>query len=102
MTSEWKERAIVRRDERHTKVADDTQKPKAGKKNTKKWCKGKQGREHTLVCMTYDEAKGTTNIKGFQGWRYLVCTSCGKEMDVYIPRFFESDPTRPKPDWVIK
>jgi hypothetical protein len=80
--------------------------PTSKKKDTKKWCKGKVGREHKGVCMTYDEAKGGrfTSANGFFGdfnarSRYLICIVCGKELSCYYP---SKNDTKPKPDWVTK
>lgn len=43
----WKASGVLRRDARQTKDEPNIKHP--GKKNTKRWCKGKVGREHTLV-----------------------------------------------------
>jgi hypothetical protein len=108
--SDWKEESNKRRDIRHTKDSDEHRKESSvKKKNTKKWCKGKAGREHKSVCMTYAEAKLSAeerNLKrpgvGYIGksmsrYRFLVCTSCGKELAIYYG--FKSED---KPDWVTK
>jgi hypothetical protein len=98
MPSDWKQSSIDRNDERHTKIQDDVQKPHTSKKNTKKWCKGKKGKEHTPECMTYKEAKGETLNHILGEWRFLVCTTCGKELEIwYGPKKLFA---QPKPDWV--
>ncbi len=99
--SDWTERANKRRDERHTKEPEKPLPPKASKKNTKKWCKGKVGKEHTLVCMTGEEAKGGHGYRFSKAWRYLVCTACGKELDIYYGDSW-IDNKEVKPDWVTK
>lgn len=108
--SDWKEESIKRRDIRSTKGSDEHRKDSSiNNKNTKKWCKGKVGREHKPVCMTYSEAKlpqAERDLKrkgvGIVGktqsrYRYLVCTSCGKELAIYYGFGNEK-----KPDWVTK
>lgn len=108
--SDWKEDSVRRRDTRQTKESDEHRKDSSVKnKNTKKWCKGKVGREHKAICMTYAEAKlpqEERNLKrkgvGVVGkhlshYRYLVCTVCGKELAIYYG--FKSEK---KPDWVDK
>lgn len=96
---EYKEENIKRRDERQTKISDEpTQslKPSSKKKDTKKWCKGKIGVEHQLKCVKYTDAKNLDHIRPRQiSWRILVCTVCGKELEIYYGRT-----TKPKPDWV--
>lgn len=103
---DWKERANKRRDERHTKTDDSTSKPKSAKKDTKKWCKGKEGREHQL--------KVVPHLLPFRkpqdsGWKDLVCTVCGKVIDRYWPMFMKTTeglPVAPerniKPAWIIE
>lgn len=82
--SDWQDRANKRRDERHTKEPDaQVAKPKASKKDTKRWCKGKEGREHKTEVRSYKDAKG---VKwAHDGWFILICTACGKELDRYWP-----------------
>lgn len=92
--SEWKEGAIVRRDERQTKIPD-IRKPSGSNKDTKKWCRGRVGRDHKLVCADYNTFKGTTY---FKGWKVLVCESCRKQLDYYFPSPFSPTP-EPPPSW---
>jgi hypothetical protein len=93
--SDWKERAIRRRDERHT-AAPEVKRPSGSKRNTKKWCRGVVGREHTPVATTYNELKRATHGTG---WHVLICSTCKKELDNYWPSsWFLSD--KPKPAWV--
>ena len=86
MSSDWRDRANKRRDERHTKI-DDTSKPKKSSKDTKRWCKGVEGREHDLTCF-----QKTDTLKTF----VLYCRNCGKEEDVW----WESRRNKPMPLWV--
>lgn len=108
--SDWKESSNKRREVRHTKDSDEHRKESSIKrKNTKRWCKGKVGKEHTTVCMTYAEAKlpkEERNVtrsgvgkasKYFERYRFLVCTNCGKELEVYYGL-----KSHQKPDWVTK
>lgn len=88
--SEWRERANRRRDERHT--IGDIRPPASTKKNTKKWCKGKVGREHKPQCRSDPRYPAS--------WRHLVCTECGKQLDWYYPSTFERK-REPKPAWVV-
>jgi hypothetical protein len=90
--SDWRERANRRRDERHTAIPDDAPRPKPGSKNTKKWCKGKVGREHKPECRDGH----------IQGWKNLVCTECGKHLDYYWPiRWRPLMGDQPRPAWVV-
>lgn len=77
--SEWKQSAIDRRDERHTKI-EGKRLPSRRKPNRKKWCKGKVGVLHTPVW------KGVQPFVVFnKDWnkdqREFVCTKCGKVLD---------------------
>jgi hypothetical protein len=84
--SDWKAGAVKYRDARHTK-GPDGHRPVAGKKDTKKWCRGKVGVKHELKCMPW-----STLTTG----RVLACVNCGKHLDYYLPW-----PTQtPKPAWV--
>ena len=69
------------------------------RKDTRRWCKGKVGVEHTSVCMSYEEAKRVKDdvsmISAHHRGRWLVCTTCGKELAFYYP-----SKNRKKPDWV--
>ncbi len=93
--SDWKEGAIKRRDARHTKSSDGHKTTVPNKRNTKKWCKGKVGVEHKPECMEYAEVKKTTH-DFYKSWRILVCTVCGKELDIYYAT------KKNKPEWVDK
>jgi len=98
--SNWKQDANKRRDNRQSKDNDEPKRVAKKRKNTKRWCKGKEGQEHTFVCMTYAEAKHPPkdDIMGkvCKRYRFLVCTTCGKEVETYYG--FE----KIKPEWVTK
>lgn len=99
----WKQEATKRRDERNAKDPV-RRKPVPGKKDKKRWCRGKVGVEHKPVCRDYNEAKLTRyiNVAGIEiplhkGWKLLVCTECGKELAHYYPMgAFKRNP----PEWV--
>jgi len=86
-----KECAADRRDERATK-GPDTHKPVAGKKDTKKWCKGVEGREHQLSIVDVHNPRGDlTKIERF-------CKACGKTLDTWWN--FSVWPMQ-KPQWLL-
>lgn len=94
MVTSWQESANRRRDERHT-VAD-IRPPGGSKKDTKRWCRGRVGREHKPECRTYSEHK---RVGYGPDWRLLICAECGKELDRYMPiRWFKTKD--PVPTWV--
>lgn len=67
-------------------------------KNRKRWCRGKEGREHKPVCRKYAEVKrdylSTRWPDRVRAWRVLVCEACGKELDMYVGN------RTGRPDWV--
>jgi len=121
--SDWKQGAAKRRDARNAKApeTDRISNPKISrkKKDTKKWCRGKEGTEHNLKCVDYRDTKlaardinGTNMTNLYAGWKLLVCTECGKEVDHYYPMRFRTvdnngvvvpypeSSRNKKPDWV--
>lgn len=92
MTDDYKQSAIRRRDERHTKLEETTPGP-ARHKDKKRWCKGKVGREHVGVCMKYDVVKKASKYTA--NWRVLVCTGCGRELDIWY-----GGKKSERPEWV--
>lgn len=103
--SDWKKGAAARRDARNIKDPNDTPKPGASKKDTKKWCRGKVGVEHKPECRDYQDVKNSfrghaLGDKMFQGWKLLICTTCGKELDHYYPMTFAGREPKPPPPWV--
>lgn len=77
----------------------DVRPPSNSKKNTKRWCKGKAGVEHTGECKAYDDVKHS-GLKCPE-WKILVCKTCGKELDNYwpYPADWNLKPIA-KPEWV--
>jgi len=97
MPDDYKEELNKHKEARQA-PAENEEPKRLGKKDTKRWCKGKVGREHETVCMTYGEMKGESNYFGFfSNWYYLVCKKCGKELESWSPR---SKKRKAKPDWV--
>jgi hypothetical protein len=95
MVSDWKERSIKRRDVRRTKEPEIRPPGGSNKKNTKRWCKGKVGREHKPECRNYSD-----HLSAFGGsWRILACAGCGKHLDYYYPLSWCK---QAKPDWVTE
>lgn len=100
--SDWKESSTKRRDVRQGGGPDP--RPVGGsKKDTKRWCKGKSGVEHTLVARDYTEVKhagkflfGARQRNIYEGWKILLCSDCGKEFETYAPM---GPFPRPPPDW---
>jgi hypothetical protein len=92
----WRQQSALRRDDRATKTPDGPLKGR-GKKDRKPWCGGHVGREHTPQCRRYKEGRVTY----LTDWRELVCTTCGRQMDVYGPSFHRivGKPLK-KPEWV--
>jgi hypothetical protein len=93
--SDWKENSNKRKDERNTKNPEVPQKAKASKKDTKKWCAGKMGREHTLEVKSFKDSKGWRTH--FSNWWLLYCSKCGKEVDTYTPSWLTN---KGAPKWL--
>lgn len=91
--SDWKRAAAARRDARAAKDPEPARARTARGKNSKRWCRGKVGKEHTPKCMKCGDVKRW----GFSGltWRVLVCTTCGRELEIWWGR-------KPKPEWVTE
>jgi len=98
----WKGGAAARRDARATKGPEPTRPGAPGKKNTRRWCKGKEGREHKPKCMPHPRfLAGSAGQNLYEGWFDLVCTECGKVLDRYWPMTFRRDRVPPPPpEWV--
>ena len=62
-----------------------------------RWCRGKEGIEHELVCMTTQEAKGKPELGHRQAERFLVCKVCGKEL-----KHFWGLAGQKTPEWVTR
>lgn len=67
--SSWKADGIKHRDNRHDHGSSEVSR-KGKKKNTRKWCKGKVGREHEIEVVSWRRSS-----------KYLIerCANCGKE-----------------------
>jgi hypothetical protein len=94
--SDWRERANKRRDELQTKLPA-LRPPGGSAKDTKRWCRGKVGREHKPVCVDYNTLKNATF---YDKWKTLVCETCSKRLDHYFPSPFQEQPS-PPPAWVL-
>lgn len=68
------ENRLIQDEDRHTKIH---------RSNRRRWCKGKEGVEHELVCMTFEEAKGPPRYPSQAAERFLVCKACGKELEKF-------------------
>lgn len=82
--NKWRTRGIIRRDFRASKDGPEELPAKSlGKKNKKKWCKGKKGVEHVLVekvSRTYTHRNATTTYYS------RVCKNCSKQIDFWHRR----------------
>ena len=106
-----KEHSIERKDFRHMK--SDTRFPSKHRADRKKWCKGKVGTEHKLICCKYIDVKqfpvekvSDDCIINRNNWRILICSVCGKELDFWYPINWGTTPIQKrkehkKPDWVV-
>ena len=92
----YKEQNKDRRDLRQTK-SEIVDQPHNKRKNCKKWCRGKVGVEHITECKKYSEVKNVSEHAYSKYWRILVCTICGKEIDMHY-----SFGNKNKPKWVDK
>lgn len=73
----WKASGIKRRDFRNSKEEPEVNRHKGNKKkNTSRWCRGKQGQEHDVEHVPHPTY-----------WRYGShvdrCKRCGKELKTY-------------------
>jgi hypothetical protein len=97
---------VMVRDARHVHNGPEAPRAVRGKKDRKRWCGGHVGRGHKPVCMDYATTKFAGGRLGgptyYQGWKILVCTECGKELDHYYPwHVSQTERSRyPKPAWV--
>jgi hypothetical protein len=85
----WHSRPLRRADDRA--IADDlpTEHPIPAKKNTRRWCKGKVGREHqTEWRWRYYLGSPAVSRKGCYR---LICSVCGKVLDYRFTKSGEQD-----------
>jgi hypothetical protein len=95
--SAWKQSAAKRRDERSDRSQPRRHEPVVIKrhKDTKRWCGGHEGREHTAKCVAVEHAWVTRDTT----WYNLQCVTCGKILDRYWPMGWDNS-KKTKPEWV--
>lgn len=104
-SSSYRASGVIARDARHAPDGPDAPRAVRGKRNRKRWCGGKEGREHTPKCMNYTDAKrphviNEKHASSLSAWKLLVCTTCGKELDRYWPwRQPGESGYEPPPEW---
>jgi hypothetical protein len=89
----WKARGAAVRDARHTHDGPEGAQGSRGK-DTRRWCKGKVGREHRLT---------VTIMSRYGLWAELVrhCSACGKDFGTFWRSSFASMRRNP-PDWATR
>lgn len=94
----WSDNARRRKLARQA-TPDDAHRPVSGKKDTRKWCGGKPGREHQPQCYRQ------THYGRLSHFYSYACSKCGKELDCWFDReaagwgmMLEAPP----PDWVVR
>lgn len=75
--SSWKASGVQHRDFRHTHNGPEVS-SRAKKKNTRKWCKGVVGREHTFN-VGVAAPRWNRFRDGRPMWIVDKCSTCGKE-----------------------
>lgn len=95
---DWKDSARKRREVRQAKPLDAPI-PFRSVKDTKKWCKGKVGREHKPTCFV-DNKSYYTVVK--KQPRILACSACGVTLGYWEPWPLMKKWKTPKPAWVDK
>jgi hypothetical protein len=75
--SEWKESAARRRDVRHAKDPKETVKAGPGRKDTKRWCRGKVGVPHKAKLVLVGQISPALTITE---WQRYECAECGKKL----------------------
>jgi hypothetical protein len=73
----WKASGIKRRDFRNVHNGPEVN-TKGKKKNTRKWCRGKTGKEHRIIHQPHPTF-------GKYGTHIDRCDECGKEVNCYWP-----------------
>lgn len=91
--SSWQEKSNRRKEFRQAKE-EQRERPDISKKDTKKWCGGKVGREHKLKCFLYFDELSVDKNSQLNRWRALICIECGKRLDSWLGN------NKFKPDWV--
>jgi hypothetical protein len=83
--SSWHASGVIKRDAQHTKDPEEDArmpgKKPARKKDTKRWCKGKEGRDHEIVWVAWE------TVYHYRSWTKIVtnrlvgrCKTCYKQM----------------------
>jgi hypothetical protein len=97
VSSDYAESARKRKLHRQAPATSDVPQAPPARKNTKRWCGGKQGREHQPKCFRKNHYGRVSHFYSY------CCTQCGKELDSWFDREaagwgigWES----PRPDWV--
>jgi hypothetical protein len=70
----WHADGVINRDTRHDYGTPDAPKHKPKAKNTRKWCKGKEGREHKPVWSLESSFTWLT-------WYQSTCSVCKKHLE---------------------
>lgn len=88
----WEEDARQRKVKDRAALRDDLETELYGsrwrpRKNRKRWCKGRRGREHELVV---EPERGDWPVHKYR------CRTCGRVTDRYYSRF-----SGPKPEWFL-
>lgn len=86
---------VHRRNVRQAKV--DVRPQGGSKRNTRRWCRGVEGREHKPVCKNYAEVKRLP-VNWANSSKVLVCEVCNKQIDYYFVSPWR--PAAPPPAWV--
>lgn len=73
------------------------------RKHTRQWCRGKRGLGHKLVVKDTAEVKPGRFTWHHSAGKILFCEACGKEFDLWWPRWYKSKwPEPPIPAWVTE
>ena len=72
---------VKRRDFRHAHDEPEVPRHKGSKKNTKKWCKGKKGVEHTSILRKKTWRTGEERVLYYSN----ECEKCGKHLNYQYP-----------------
>ena len=76
------------------KIPEESEVPKhKSKKNTRKWCKGKEGKEHKTVWEKNEKYSWSQSL-----WLIYHCKECGKWLDSYYEGKFLGDMGYERPD----
>lgn len=103
----WRLGAAEVRDARHVHDGPEVVGGPSKRKDTKRWCKGKVGREHTVV------VRDATDLgkRRFRMQLIRCCATCGKELETWwapwkvrgtdgVEREILMNRRKPMPDWV--